>query len=32
MNLCQKCHAETHKSDKKYKRTKTTKGTTLEEI
>ena len=32
MNLCQKCHDEIHKTNKKYKRTKTTKGTILEEV
>lgn len=32
MNLCQKCHDEIHKTDKKYKRTKTTKGIILEEV
>lgn len=32
MNLCDKCHDEIHKTEKKYKRTKTTKGITLEEI
>jgi len=32
MNLCEKCHDEIHKTEKKYKRTKTTKGITLEEI
>jgi DNA mismatch repair protein MutS len=32
MNLCEKCHDEIHKTNKKYKRTKTTKGTILEEI
>jgi DNA mismatch repair protein MutS len=32
MNLCEKCHDEIHKSNKKYKKTKTTKGTILEEI
>lgn len=32
MNLCEKCHDEMHKTNKKYKRTKTTKGTILEEV
>ena len=32
MNLCEKCHDEIHKTNKKYKRTKTTKGIILEEI
>lgn len=32
MNLCKKCHDEIHKSNKKLKRTKTTKGIVLEEI
>jgi DNA mismatch repair protein MutS len=32
MNLCEKCHDNIHRSEKKYKRTKTTKGITLEEI
>lgn len=32
MNLCQKCHDEIHKNNKKYKKTKTTKGIILEEI
>ncbi len=32
MNLCEKCHDEIHKTNKKYKRTKTTKGTILEEV
>jgi len=32
MNLCEKCHNEIHKSNKKFKRTKTTKGIILEEI
>jgi DNA mismatch repair protein MutS len=32
MNLCEKCHDDIHRSEKKYKRTKTTKGITLEEI
>jgi DNA mismatch repair protein MutS len=32
MNLCENCHDEMHKTEKKYKRTKTTKGITLEEI
>ena len=32
INLCQKCHDEIHKSDKKYKKTKTTKGVKIEEI
>jgi len=32
MNLCEKCHDELHKSCKKLKRTKTTKGVILEEV
>ena len=32
LNLCQKCHDEIHKTGKKYKKTKTTKGITLEEV
>jgi DNA mismatch repair protein MutS len=32
INLCEKCHDEIHKSNKRYKKTKTTKGTILEEI
>jgi DNA mismatch repair protein MutS len=32
MNLCEKCHDEIHKTNKKYKRTKTTKGTIFEEV
>jgi DNA mismatch repair protein MutS len=32
INLCQKCHDDIHKTNKKYKKTKTTIGTTLEEI
>ena len=32
MNLCEKCHDNIHKSNKKYKKTKTTNGTILEEI
>jgi DNA mismatch repair protein MutS len=32
INLCQKCHDEIHKTNKKYKKTKTTIGITLEEI
>jgi DNA mismatch repair protein MutS len=32
MNLCEKCHDEIHKTKKKYKRTKTTKGIILEEV
>jgi DNA mismatch repair protein MutS len=32
MNLCEKCHDEIHKTNKKYKKTKTTKGIILEEI
>lgn len=32
MNLCEKCHDDIHKSNKKLKRTKTTKGIILEEI
>jgi DNA mismatch repair protein MutS len=32
MNLCEKCHDIVHKSNKKYKKTKTTNGTILEEI
>jgi DNA mismatch repair protein MutS len=32
INLCQKCHDDIHKSNKKLKRTKTTKGIILEEI
>lgn len=31
MNLCEKCHYEIHKSNKKYKKTKTTKGFILDE-
>jgi DNA mismatch repair protein MutS len=32
LNLCEKCHDEIHKSNRKYKKTKSTKGTILEEI
>ena len=32
MNLCEKCHDEIHKSNKKLKKTKTTNGIILEEI
>jgi DNA mismatch repair protein MutS len=32
INLCSKCHDEIHKSNKQYKKTKTTIGITLEEI
>ncbi|RZD40927.1 MAG: hypothetical protein CXT73_05885 [Methanobacteriota archaeon] len=32
MSLCEKCHLEIHKNNKKMKRKKTTKGTLLEEI
>jgi DNA mismatch repair protein MutS len=32
MNLCEKCHNSIHKSNKKYKKTKTTNGQILEEI
>lgn len=32
INLCEKCHDEIHKTNKKYKKSKTTKGTILEEI
>ena len=32
MNLCEKCHDEIHKMNKKYKKTKSTKGIILEEI
>jgi DNA mismatch repair protein MutS len=32
MNLCEKCHNSIHKSNKKYKKTKTTNGPILEEI
>ena len=32
INLCEKCHDEIHKSSKKYKKTKTTKGMILEKI
>jgi DNA mismatch repair protein MutS len=32
INLCEKCHDEIHKTNKKYKKTKTTIGITLEEI
>ncbi len=32
LNLCEKCHNEMHKTGKQYKKTKTTKGTILEEI
>ena len=32
LNLCQKCHDEIHKTNKKYKKTKTTNGIALEEI
>ena len=32
INLCQKCHDEIHKSNKKYKKVKTTTGTALKEL
>jgi DNA mismatch repair protein MutS len=32
INLCQKCHDEIHKSNKKYKKVKTTTGTVLKEL
>jgi DNA mismatch repair protein MutS len=32
MNLCQNCHDEIHKTNKKYKRVKTTKGQILEAV
>ena len=32
LNLCEKCHVGEHKTNKKYKKTKTTIGITLEEI
>jgi DNA mismatch repair protein MutS len=32
INLCEKCHDEIHKTNKKYKRTKTTKGIILDEL
>jgi len=32
VNLCSKCHDEIHKTNKQYKKTKTTIGITLEEI
>jgi DNA mismatch repair protein MutS len=32
INLCESCHDEIHKTNKKYKKTKTTIGITLEEI
>ena len=32
MNLCQNCHDEIHKTNKKYKRVKTTKGLILEAV
>jgi DNA mismatch repair protein MutS len=32
INICEKCHNEIHKTGKKYKKVKTTKGTTLKEI
>jgi DNA mismatch repair protein MutS len=32
MNLCEKCHDNIHKSNKKYKKTLTTNGHILEEI
>ncbi len=32
LNLCVKCHDEMHKNKKQYKKTKTTKGTILEEL
>ena len=32
MNLCEKCHDEIHKNNKKLKRTKTTRGIIIEEI
>lgn len=32
INLCEKCHQEIHTTNKKYKKTKTTRGTILEEI
>ncbi len=32
INLCQKCHDDIHKTEKKYKKTKTTIGIVLEEL
>jgi hypothetical protein len=32
MSLCETCHDEIHKSNKKLKRTKTTKGTILVDV
>jgi DNA mismatch repair protein MutS len=32
LNLCEKCHDEIHQTNKKYKKTKTTKGMILEEL
>jgi DNA mismatch repair protein MutS len=32
INLCQKCHDAIHKSNKKYKKVKTTRGTKLDEM
>jgi DNA mismatch repair protein MutS len=32
INICEKCHNEIHKTGKKYKKVKTTKGTSLKEI
>ena len=32
INLCQKCHDEIHKSNKKYKKVKATTGTVLKEV
>jgi DNA mismatch repair protein MutS len=32
INLCQKCHDEIHKTNKKYKKVKTTTGTVLKEL
>jgi DNA mismatch repair protein MutS len=32
INICEKCHTSIHKSGKKYKKVKTTKGTSLKEI
>jgi DNA mismatch repair protein MutS len=32
LNLCENCHYEIHKTNKRYRKTKTTKGTILEEL
>jgi len=32
INICEKCHNEIHKTGKKYKKVKTTKGTSLKEL